>query len=226
MINKFIAEVRNRGLARTNRYEVVIPFPNSDNDTSRLTSLFCETASLPGYNIATTPARVYGESREMPYERAFEPITLSFYVDSGMLIKDAFERWMSLVINPDSRTIQYYDSYVKPITIYVDNVDDTSPYVLTLHECYPKTMQAVQLQADGKDIMKLSVTIQYHYWTSETMLISPSAPILDPMTFNEDPNGINTDTGFGGNMVTEEQIAAFENSNIVTESGFGFTSEQ
>lgn len=221
MIEKFISEVRTRGLARTNRYEVVIPFPNTDRDGSRLASLFCETASLPGYNIATTPARVYGESREMPYERVFDPITLTFYVDSGMLVKEAFERWMSLVIDPDSRAIQYYDTYVRPITIYVDNVDDTSPYALTLHECYPKTMQSIQLQADGKEVMKLSVTIQYHYWTSETMLIEPTTPSLAPMTSIEDPYFIDTGTGFG--VPTEDQIIAVENSRIVTDNGFGFT---
>jgi hypothetical protein len=145
---------------------VNIRFPNSGTTSSKLVSWFCEVTSLPGMNIATSPQRIFGEIRQMPYERMFDPVTMSFYVDGDMEVKAAFERWIHLIFNQTSRTINYYENYVRDISITVKDVEDNTPYILTLKEAYPKSIQSIQLSAESKDIMKLTVQIEYKYWTS------------------------------------------------------------
>jgi len=170
-IQKFTSQVKSLGLARTNRYEAVIPFPTTaaNRDVVEVANLFCDTISLPGINIATTTQRFYGETREMPYERDFEPVTLSFYVDSSMKIRTAFDRWMNMIVDPETRAIGYYNDYVRDMDIYVKTVSDESPFRIRLYEVFPKTIQTIQLDTSSRDIMKLQVTLQYKYWKSFNM---------------------------------------------------------
>ena len=193
----FIGEVKTRGLARTNRYEVDIMFPfGSDPSVNNITTLFCESVNLPGLNINTQPHIIFGEGREMPYGRMFDPVTLSFYVDSDLQIKQAFETWMNMVVNKDSRVINYYRDYISQIIINVYNVDDSNPYSVTLHEAYPKTMNAVQLSAESKDIMRLSVTFAYKYWSSSSSNVIPTKSMNQPANPVQDPQSVNTNTGY------------------------------
>lgn len=171
MINDFIANVKTRGIARTNRYDVIItdlagqePIFNFSEE-GELTRLFCEASSLPGMNVATQPNRFYGEVREFPYEPMYDPVQLSFYVDSDLKIKKAFETWQRQIINPNTRTFNYYDTYIKTVDISLLKVDESSiPYNITLYEAYPKTIAPINLSAESREVMKLNVTLQYKYW--------------------------------------------------------------
>lgn len=170
--SNFNNQVRTRGLARTNRYRAVIPFPTLGNGNIQLAELFCDSVTLPGINIATTPQRVFGEVREMPYEKIYDAVQMTFYVDSQMIIKSVFDQWLSLVINPDSRTVQYYNSYIKDIELYVVNVDQSTPYKLTLYEAYPKTISPIQMSAESRELMKLTVSFSYKYWKASSAVAS------------------------------------------------------
>lgn len=196
-LDRFITQIKTRGIARTNRYRVFIPFIGANNFNSsgssnmELAQLFCESTTLPGLNIATDPARSFGEVREMPYEPMYDPVSMTFYMDADMHLKNAFDGWMSRVIDPFTRTIQYYRSYTTDIEIYVDNVDGKSPYMIKLFEAYPKTVGSVQLAAESRDIMKLPVVFQYKYWRRFSDLSQATwQPTNDVVTIN--PRGVNT----------------------------------
>lgn len=203
-IDQFVTAVKTRGIARTNRFDTIIAFPGENQDTSRLATLFCESSSLPGINLATVPSRVYGEARELPYERMFDPVTLTFFVDAEMKVKTAFDKWNMSIINQQTRSVDYYDNYTRPIFIYVRNVDDTTPCVITLHEAYPKTIGSIQLAAESRELMKVSVTFQYRYWTSSAVDVA-TAP--DP---TQDPQSFLTATGFNTKLL----LKAAENTTI------------
>lgn len=203
-LDAFIGEVR-KGMSRTNRYEVNIPFPNTDTTGSKLVSLFCDATNLPGMNIATAPQKIFGEIRQIPYERMFDPVNLSFYVDGDMEVKAAFERWIHLIFNQTSRTINYYNNYVRNIDIVVKDVEDKTSYTLTLYEAYPKSIQTIQLSAESKDIMKMQVQMEYKYWTSSLSVSTNTQSTYAPNVSNQDPNAVNTSTGYTlGNINPEE----------------------
>lgn len=205
MIKDFISEVKTKGLARVNRYEVSIPnFPSvGGSNGARLLTTFCDAVNLPGMNIATQAHRFYGDAYDMPYERMFDPVQLSFYVDSRMELKSGFDKWMSTIIDPVSRSINYYKSYVKDVSIRVLNVDDSSYYGLKLYEAYPKAVASIQMDAAGRDVMKLQVTLQYRYW--EPVSASAQAAPVPAKPFDgvrtQDPPG--TTTGQGSKTLME-----------------------
>lgn len=204
-LDAFIGEVR-KGLSRTNRYEVTIPFPNTDASGSRLVSLFCEATNLPGMNIATSPQRIFGEIRQVPYERMFDPVNLSLYVDGDMEVKAAFERWIHLIFNQTNRTINYYNNYVRDVQIVVKDVEDKSAYTLTLKEAYPKAIQTIQLAAESKEVMKIQVQLEYKYWTSSLSDNVNAQPTSGSAVSQQDPNAVSTGAGYplGNNINPEE----------------------
>ena len=162
-LNDFTSQIKKEGMAVVNRYAVVLPnFVGSD--MSRMLLMYCSAAQLPGLNNSTTPARTFGEYREMPYERLFEAVNLEFYMDRPMKIKTYWDNWIGEVIDPVTRKFNYYKNYTKDVTIFVLDKQDKNVYGCTLYEAYPKTINPIALTAEGKEVMKIGVTLQFRYW--------------------------------------------------------------
>lgn len=165
-LNNFIANIK-QGVSRTNRYTVQFNLPLSVNvsqDSLRKVLLFCDQIQLPGMNFSTIQNRTFGEFRETPYEKLFDNVNMNFYVDKDFLVKAMFDGWMASIQDPETRTFNYYNNYTTDITIDVQDTVDLTRYRLRMYECYPKTMGSIQLDYASKEVMKLSVSMQYKYW--------------------------------------------------------------
>jgi hypothetical protein len=174
----FIAEIKTLGLSRTNRFLVYLTPPSAEPANVRKTLLFCEKASLPGINYATTQNRSFGESREVPYDKLFDPVTLTFHVDREMKVKKMFDDWINYIQNPGNRSFQWYRNYISDLVIQVQDLQDKTTYEVSMFEAYPKSMGSVQLDAESKDTMRLDVTFQYKYWMSSTISEQANGQLL------------------------------------------------
>jgi len=179
MLADFISEVKTRGLASPNKFKVNIALPQKftlderdlrngeRNSNHRMIQMFCDQAQLPDLNISTSQTRTYGEVREMPYENLYGNINMSFYVDSDYIVKDFFDRWIMSISDPNTRHFNYYNDYISPnIDIIMMNNNQSAVYGVKLFECYPKQIQAVSVDYASKDIVKVSVSMNYKYWRS------------------------------------------------------------
>ena len=175
LLNDFIATVKNNGMMRNSRYSVI--FPNADK--TNLVGLYCDQFTLPGLNISTQPCLTYGETREMPYQKLYNNITVSFYVDADMKVKQFFDDWINQIQNPADRTFKYYDDYTHKVQVDVEDLENNTKYSMFLHECYPKTIQDIQLDYNSKDIMKMQVTLSYRYWETISRPIDSSPTFLN-----------------------------------------------
>ena len=170
----FVAKISS-GLARTSRFTVrITPPPVIRNDPSISGSglqnilLLCDTVSLPGASINTSQNRIFGETREIPTEMVYAPIQMTFLVDIDMNVKKLFDNWIIHgVQNGNTRSFNYYNDYVADMDIFVQDVADGNRYVVRLYEAYPKAIGPIQLDYSAKDIMKVTVDMQYKYWRSE-----------------------------------------------------------
>lgn len=216
-LNDFIAQVKTIGMARTNRFNVVLTppqaLPKLGNDGLKNILLFCDQVQIPGLSLATIQNRTFGEFREVPYEKLYGDIQMSFYVDNNMAVKGLFDDWMGLIQNPNSRTFEYYDKYVTDMQIEVEDVRNRIRYRTYIYEAYPKTISPIQLDYSSKDVMKMQVTMQYKYWKTEYLEVydepvdkpsmpEPNSPQRDYMVpesymndftkYQEDWNGAQT----------------------------------
>jgi hypothetical protein len=181
MIKDFIAQVKSSGMARTNRYAVEIGIPfKFDTYTLQTALLFCDQVQIPGLNYNTNENRSFGEVRKAPYEKLFEDINMSFYVDKDMQVKKLFDVWQNSIMDPNTRTFNYYDSYVSDIKVYVQDINDNKTYTVTMHEAFPKSVGAIQLDYAGKDVMKLSVNFAYKWYETSTTIQGVNHPV-DPI---------------------------------------------
>ena len=100
-LTDFIGQLTS-GLARSNRYTVEMTLPqilNVHPSDQQKVALLCESVNIPGLNVNTVQIRTFGEVREMPTEFNYDPITLTFYVDGDMIVKDVFDKWIKSVQN-------------------------------------------------------------------------------------------------------------------------------
>lgn len=170
----FIAEIKTKGIARTNRFTVDFTPPKAMGENVKRMLLFCEKATLPGINFTSTSNRTFGESREVVYDRIFDPVTLTFHVDRKMSVKSIFDDWSAYIINPIDRTVGWYSNYVTPLTIRVQDLEDKTTYLVQLMEAYPKSIVPISLDAgNNNDTMRLDVTFQYKYWMATPIETDP-----------------------------------------------------
>lgn len=172
-LQDFTSIIKKNGLMRTARYTVEMGRPeimsrfNYSSIDAETIAILCDQVQVPGLNYSTTANLSYGETREIPYTRLYDNITMSFYVDNDMLTKKYFDDWLFSIQNPVTRTFNYYNQYTTDIIIKVEDLNNESPYAVKLFECYPKNISAISLDYSTRDVMKLSLTMAYKYWTSE-----------------------------------------------------------
>jgi hypothetical protein len=211
-INQFVSQVKTGALARSNRFAVMFtPMGISDYSALQKVLLFCEQVQLPGANFSTVQNRSFGEFREVPYEKLYDQITMTFYVDKDMQVKYLFDQWQQAIQDPVTRTFNYYDSYTTNMVIEVQDINDNTRYQMTLYECYPKSISSVQMDHSNKDVMRIQVGIQYKYWESTTVSTIDGDGnkigngLIDKFTqnFNKFQSGLNSVLGDRlGNAVT------------------------
>lgn len=172
-LTDFVANVK-AGVAKPQYFTVQLKLP-SDLNTSfgqhmPKVILFCDQAQIPGLSFSTAQVRSYGEFKEVPYEKLFEQVTLSFYVDSDMIVRKLFDNWVGLIQNPVTREFNYPKYYLSDsIDIIVSDVENQDRYMVKLHRVYPKAVSPIQLDYSSKDVMKLQVTLSYQYATTEML---------------------------------------------------------
>jgi hypothetical protein len=243
-LNDFISQVK-QGMAVSSHFLVQLNLPpaltNIQSVDMQKVILFCDQAQLPGISFGTNPVRSYGEVREVPYEKLYEGVNLSFYVDANMTVKLLFDEWIALIQNPVTRDFNFPQRYLTDtIKIIVKNTQGESVYLCTLHECYPKAVAPIQLDYSAKDVMKMNVSITYKYATtkqlSKTTSLNTENSQIDTImeeynygfeSLAEIPNNYFNDFSGFQNQLKDfdlsfgdaKSIASFENIGVKT--GFG-----
>lgn len=164
-LNDFITKVK-KGVAKQELFQVEIYNPAigiTDFDTELL-ALFCESAQMPSINLLTQQHKTYGESREVVYDHSYDNVNLTFYLDHNMEIKKIFDKWMFSIVEQESREFNFYNDYVTTVTISQLDHMGNKTYEVTLYEAFPKSIGAIEYSAGGRDVSRMSVTMNYKYW--------------------------------------------------------------
>ena len=170
MLNEFISKVKSTGLAKTNRYKVNITPPimmRSLMASNRLISLFCEETALPGLKIATTEHNVMGEHRQFPYMKNYDNVSMSFYIDNNFEVKGFFDNWLKCISDDSNKITSYYSDYISP-TVEINVLpmgSEMSTHTVILHEAYPKAISNIELSASSRDVVKVTISMNYKYHT-------------------------------------------------------------
>ena len=190
-LNEILGTTNSKnGMSRPNRYEVTL-FPPSGNrgakglgsyvftkimgdllgdGTVRATGLRCESISMPGRNMDSTPdTNIYGPEREVVTGYSFGDINAVFQCSSDMREKKYWETWQRLCYNPQTFDIGYYNDYTGSVEIHTLDEQENRRYGVKLIEAYPKSISAQSLSYSTNDSYQtIDVTIAYRYWINLT----------------------------------------------------------
>lgn len=190
-LRNFQSEVLNRGLAKPNRFEILITVPNALSNAfstteSKLVSLFCESTSLPPQFVGVRQQRIYGPAYQRPYsvEYGGEGITMTFLLDQQMDVKAFFDSWVSKIIDPFQYFVYYPTTYLaNTIEIHQLNDKNQYEYSIYLEDAFPRSVSLVELNNSTQNaINRLNVTFAYRRWAPGHRLTSR---MRYPLTLNE-----------------------------------------
>jgi hypothetical protein len=171
-LQKFRSEILSgSGLARTNRFEILITPPPALSgrygDVSELASLYVEQTGIPPINIFTKPLKIFGPSYQRPITSEYggEGLTLVFHVDREMSIRRFFEDWMHVVIDPNRFTVGYQEDYATTIKLSQLDEQQRETYEIEILEAFPKNLNIMELNnASSNQTHRLNVNFTFRYW--------------------------------------------------------------
>ena len=185
-LNEVISSFRTdgSGYAQPNRFEVIIASPpklgggGQENvaagfrpsaEQTRKISLRCESVQLPGRTLSSSPDNnIYGPTREIVEGVTYaEDLNMVFQASSGLDDRVFFEFWQRQTFDEQTWNIGYYKDYVADIDIYLLDKNDQRRYGLKIHEAFPKTITATDLNyGTNNEIIKIAVSFSFRYWTA------------------------------------------------------------
>lgn len=171
-ISKFSESIRFSGTSKQSRYYVELSIPNvvSANYGGvdlEMINMFVEQTMFPEFVIATQQTRSHSNPVEMPYDRIFGPVTMTFLCDSKMTVKHFFDTWIQGVYSSFGGVLNYYDDYVVPeINIYKIDEQNQKIYCVTLYNAYPKVVNDIMLASNSQDLSRFQVVFSYEMWKS------------------------------------------------------------
>ena len=178
------------GYAVPNRFEcLILPPVNSKSpifpNDARATSMRCESVSMPGRTLGTTPdTNIYGPEREIVNGVVYAgDVDMLFQASSDLKERAFFEDWQQRAFSEETWNVSYHQNYVSEVQIYLLDKQDQRRYGVRLHEAYPKTIGPVALnQAPSSDIIKIPVSFSFRWW--ETLRVDDKLPNLKEKIFS------------------------------------------
>jgi hypothetical protein len=194
-MNKFMSEIRQAGVARTNLFEVVItppPVMAGSKESAQKVSLYAEGAVLPGRSITTQEiARYgYGPQEKIPYSMQFQDYTIQFIGDGRGEIYKFFYNWMQKIVrgdkiitpDNDAYEVEFRDQYAATIEVFMFNEQGQIILSSKMTNAFPIQMPDVSLSWGDSSMMQFSTTFAYtqaQLQQSETAFVGKNGPSFE-----------------------------------------------
>ena len=138
----------------------------------RAIDLSCSAISLPSVSYATKEMRTgSGPLYKIPYDKIFEPVTATFYVDMEYNSRRFFVDWINSIDLPieqkesNGNHYQFYDNYIGGMYIYQLDQNNLPAHLIYLEEMYPTAVSEIALgYENGDSIATFTVTFTYRNW--------------------------------------------------------------
>lgn len=171
-----IRALANNGYLKANRYKLKMALPSSStlgrkytNEAMELINSNCNSVNLPGTDISTFEWSSKSAPIKLPYQRTYNPLVLSFYVDKDNLVRQFFEDWINIIWNPETYDFNFLDEYSITLTIEVLNDKNETISTYVVDHCYPLKIDDISVSYADGELQKCTATLTYNtYKLSKT----------------------------------------------------------
>lgn len=208
-LQRFQSFVKTKGLARTNRFEIMMVPPSSMTRFGKKyeeISLACELTTLPPLNVDTRELKIYGPTYKRPAGLNYggEGLPITFHLDRDMTFKRLIEDWIHMMVSRGSHIVNYSSepkfglgSYYT--RIYLRQLDEANnvTYEIFLNESFPRSMNIVELNNTAQNqTSRMTVIFAFRTWerqlnnkTLETIRVEtqpiPTVVVGEPSVQNQ-----------------------------------------
>jgi len=143
------------------RGNLPIKLPSS-KFTMDILNFSLESMSFPGRGHSTTPKKIAGPVREMPYESLYEgDIQMTFKIGRNYYERNFFEIWMNNIVDSTSR-YAYYNDYTTTMNINALDRFGKIVYTCEIQECFPKAISNIDYSHVTVDeFVRFTVNMSY-----------------------------------------------------------------
>lgn len=177
------AVIRRDGLARSNRFEVLIIPPVSafggSVDKARDLNIFCEQVSFPGRQMQTFETNYVRQQIKVAQSFINEDVSITFNLTNDMFVKDIFDRWTNLIIDRDTYKKNYDSEYKRDMYLYQNDHENRHVFEVELRNAFPISVQAMEAGNSAEDIQQ--VTIEFTYEDFKEKYISHTSSTNSPI---------------------------------------------
>lgn len=173
------------GPAKQCRFAVrIVPVGTSNMLTSmgygafmRDLTYMCEATELPGRGFDIAEARYYGPGFNRPRNTKYSAgADFTFVCRQESFERQLFDDWMEIINPTNIFDFNYAKDYMCQIDVFqlaeypgpTSKTNPTEPkavYAWTLHDCWPMLVNPQPVTWADTDILRLSVTFAYRYWS-------------------------------------------------------------
>ena len=168
---EFMSSVEEMGgLSRRNRYSMSITPPTTFSVPTGKIDFLAMSCLLPSKQFATTENRIYGFSKNIPYDVTYEPILLTFLNPNDWSTRKFWDEWIDYIQSPSSFNMNYYKSMTGQIEIAVYDEETTvlnpsqARYTAVLTEAWPERISAYAMGYENSDWGNFEISIRYKRW--------------------------------------------------------------
>lgn len=166
-ITNLLADIKDRGIAKTNRFAMLVPAPVGMPEikgvvTPEYWSQFSiESTQLPGFNISTQENFIQHITQKMPYMVNFDEIQMSIRCDGLYSERKFFEAWKNLMRSQQTGNMRYKRDYT--VDLYIEQLDDNGNtiYGVIILNAYPIQLGDLDLQSQSTDFHHMNVSFAY-----------------------------------------------------------------
>lgn len=138
----------------------------TDNGSlSRYLALQCDTAELPGRQLATADAKIYGPIYKVPYQTLYGDINLSFICTNEFYERKLFDRWIEAIMPSDTNNLRFpkeeSSRYMTNIKIIQYDEFIRQIYAIELIDAYPIAIAGQPLSWSEEGFHRLNVQFAY-----------------------------------------------------------------
>ena len=170
------------GLSRRNRYSMQITPPKTFSVPSGKIDFLAVSCLLPSKQFATTENRIYGFSKNIPYDVTYEPILITFLNPNDWSTRKFWDEWLDYIQDPSSFNMNYYSRCTGQVEISVYDEEETvlnpnnAKYTAVLQEAWPERMSAYALGYENTDLGNFEISLRYKQWYEKGTTRHSKAP--------------------------------------------------
>lgn len=178
-INEFKSSFK-KDVARVNKFDVFFPVPYTlilYLGTARKLNFRCESADIPGRNLATTEQKIHNITEKYPYQTTYGDANFTFIVSDDMAEKEFFDAWLEFINPTTNFNFKYKEDYTTTISVNQYDVKNDKSYQVDLYDAFPIAVNQMDLDWSSDNYHKLNVTFAYSYWRLNNISFAAKAAV-------------------------------------------------